>query len=149
FQDYGGNGLPIWVIRGVGLQDFNANNTTTAAIYVDEVYQVSSVMGAVGLFDVEQVEILKGPQGGLSGRNTSGGAVTLRSQRPSLDGNNGYARAGYGSWEAWDFEGAGNFRLTDSAALRVAGNRQVSNDAWQTSLVDQRPHGEKDIWNAR
>src|SRR5690606_7210477 len=42
FQDYGGNGLAIWVIRGVGLQDFNANNTTTAAIYVDDVYQVSS-----------------------------------------------------------------------------------------------------------
>src|SRR5687767_13289412 len=40
FEDYGGHGLPTWVIRGVGLQDFNANNTSTAAVYVDEVYQV-------------------------------------------------------------------------------------------------------------
>ncbi len=90
---------PTWVIRGVGLQDFNANNSTTVAVYIDEVYQVSSVMGAAGLFDAERVEVLKGPQGGFYGRNTSGGAINLRSKRPTLGERDGYASATYGRWE--------------------------------------------------
>jgi iron complex outermembrane receptor protein len=149
FEDYGGHGLPTWVIRGVGLQDFNANNTSTAAVYVDEVYQVSSVMGGVGLFDAERVEVLKGPQGGFYGRNTSGGAVNLRTRRPTLGNANGYANATYSSWETWNMEAASNLTLGDNAALRVAGNRQFSGDAWQTSLVNNKPWGEKDLWNAR
>ena len=76
FDEYG-SGQPTWVIRGVGLADFNANNTPTAAIYVDDVYMTSNVMGGIGLFDLQQVEVLKGPQGALYGRNTSGGAVRV------------------------------------------------------------------------
>jgi iron complex outermembrane receptor protein len=149
FEDYGGHGMPTWVIRGVGLQDFNANNSTTAAVYVDEVYQSSSVMGAAGLFDAERVEVLKGPQGGFYGRNTSGGAINLRTRRPTLGDSAGYANATYSSWETWNLEAASNLSLGERAALRVAGNRQFSDDAWQTSLVDNKPWGEKDVWNAR
>ncbi len=149
FEDYGGHGLPTWVIRGVGLQDFNANNTSTAAVYVDEVYQVSSVMGGVSLFDTERVEVLKGPQGGFYGRNTSGGAINLRTTRPTPGASDGYASATYGSWETWNLEAASNLALGDNTALRVAGNRQFSDDAWQTSLVNNKPWGEKDVWNAR
>ena len=65
FEDHPGAGIPTWIIRGVGLQDFNSNNTPTAGVYLDEGYQVATVMGGAGLFDVEQIEILKGPQGGL------------------------------------------------------------------------------------
>ena len=75
FDDRGA-GQPTWVIRGVGLADFNANNTPTAAIYYDEAYMVSNAMGGIGLYDVERVEVLKGPQGGLYGRNTTGGPPT-------------------------------------------------------------------------
>jgi iron complex outermembrane receptor protein len=56
---------PTWVIRGVGLQDFNPNNTPAASIFVDDIYQTSNVMGGASLFDVDRVEVLKGPQGGL------------------------------------------------------------------------------------
>jgi iron complex outermembrane receptor protein len=83
FEDFPGAGIPTWVIRGVGLQDFNSNNTPAAAVYLDGNYQVSTVMGSAGLFDVQQVEILKGPQGGLYGRNTSGGTVLLNTRRPA------------------------------------------------------------------
>lgn len=65
FEDLPGAGIPTWIIRGVGLQDFNSNNTPTAGIYVDGVYQPATVMGSAALFDVAQVQILKGPQGGL------------------------------------------------------------------------------------
>jgi iron complex outermembrane receptor protein len=83
FEDLPGAGIPTWVIRGVGLQDFNTNNTPTAGVFLDGAYQVSTAMGGAALFDVAQVEILKGPQGGLYGRNTSGGAVLLNTRRAS------------------------------------------------------------------
>ena len=75
-----GAGQPTWIIRGVGLFDFNSNNSPTASIFDDEVYLGSNVLAGLGLFDLERVEVLKGAQGGLYGRNTTGGA-TSRSPR--------------------------------------------------------------------
>ncbi|MDT8398660.1 MAG: TonB-dependent receptor [Pseudomonadales bacterium] len=149
FEDFSGAGLPTWIIRGVGLQDFNTNNTPTAAVYVDEVYQTSTVMGTVGLFDVEQVEVLKGPQGGLYGRNTSGGAVLLKTRRPELQSNSGYTELSYSRWQNLAAEGAVNVGLTDSTALRVSGRSLSSSGAWQKSVVDNKAHGEKDLWDVR
>lgn len=149
FEDFSGAGIPTWVIRGVGLQDFNSNNTPTAAVYVDEVYQTATVMGNVGLFDVEQVEVLKGPQGGLYGRNTSGGAVLLNTRRPTLNGNSGFFNVSYGRWQNLSLEGASNHALSRNTALRVSGRYRSSNDAWQSSLVNHQHHGEKDLWNIR
>ena len=63
-SDARGAGLPTWVIRGAGLEDFNANNTPVSAIFYDEVYMTSNALGGIGLFDVDRVEVLKGPQGG-------------------------------------------------------------------------------------
>ncbi|MES3008792.1 MAG: TonB-dependent receptor [Pseudomonadota bacterium] len=149
FDDYGGQGIPVWVIRGVGLQDFNANNTPTAAVYVDEVYQSSSVQGGSGLFDTERVEVLKGPQGGLYGRNTSGGVVRQLTARASLQEQEGYISLGTGSWDERLLEGAANQPLSDTLAVRIAGRVNRSHDAWQTSLASGRKHGEKDIWDLR
>lgn len=80
---YGGSSNPVITIRGVGLSDFNDNNSSPAGGYVDEVYFVSPPMLAFSLFDVERVEVLKGPQGTLYGRNTTAGAVNFVSQRPT------------------------------------------------------------------
>ena len=135
FDDYGGHGMPVWVIRGVGLQDFNANNTPTAAVYVDEVYQSSSVQGGSGLFDTERVEILKGPQGGLYGRNTSGGVVRQLTTRASLQQQEGYLNLGVGSWDDRLLEGAANQPLSDTVAVRIAGRINRSHDAWQRRRV--------------
>jgi len=148
FDEYG-SGQPTWVIRGVGLQDFNANNTPAAAIYVDDIYMTSNAMGGLGLFDIERIEILKGPQGALYGRNTSGGAVRVMSARPSTEAVDGYVSGSYGRWDEVTFEGAANLPLSDSAALRLAGRWNQSNDAWQKSLSAGEHHGEKDTWAAR
>lgn len=82
---YAGSSNPVITIRGVGLSDFNDNNASPAGGYVDEVYFVSPPMLAFSLFDVERVEILKGPQGTLYGRNTTAGAVNFISRRPTND----------------------------------------------------------------
>lgn len=149
FEDFAGAGIPTWVIRGVGLQDFNSNNTPTAAVYLDEIYQTSTVMGGSALFDVERLEVLKGPQGGLYGRNTSGGAVLLNTRRAELDVREGYVDIGYSRWENWTVEAAGNLPVSESLALRLSGRAEQSSDAWQTSLAGYRHHGEKDSWDMR
>lgn len=149
FEDYGGGGLPIFVIRGVGLQDFNANNTPTAAIYLDEVYRSSSAMAGIGLFDVEQVEVLKGPQGGLYGRNTSGGAVTVKTRRPVLGESSAYARVAHGRWRESSLEAAVNIPLSRQLGIRLSGRAVSSDSAWQKSYVTGQEHGEKDLWDFR
>jgi hypothetical protein len=70
---------PVVTIRGVGLNDFNANNNPTAGVYIDEVFLTSTAMMGFQLFDMERVEVLKGPQGTLYGRNTT--ILCLRSAR--------------------------------------------------------------------
>ena len=145
-----GAGQPAWVIRGVGLADFNSNNTPTAAIHYDDFYLTSNVMGGVATFDVERVEVLKGPQGGLYGRNTTGGAVTITSRRPGLKEWSGYARASYGRWQSWQLEGAVGGPIAEHAGFRIAGQIDKGG-GWQDSLAtpgnDQ--WGDADRWGLR
>lgn len=149
FEDLPGAGIPTWVIRGVGLQDFNTNNTPTAGVFLDGAYQVSTVMGAATLFDVEQAEILKGPQGGLYGRNTSGGAVLLRTRRAELDSREASVELGHGSWNRTTLAGTWNQPVSDQVALRVAARTEQGNDGWQRSLANAAVHGEQDRWDLR
>jgi len=149
--DVRGAGQPTWVIRGVGLADFNANNTPTAAIYYDEYYLPSNVMGGMGLFDIGQVEVLKGPQGGLYGRNSSGGAVRINSRRPTLDeGANGYIKGSYGKWDRHGVEAAFGTDLTDRLAVRIAAMTD-QDGGWQDTLatVWDDDYGDRDFSNLR
>lgn len=137
FDDRGA-GQPTWVIRGVGLADFNSNNTPTAAIYYDEYYLTSNVLGGIGMFDIDRIEILKGPQGGLYGRNTSGGAVRVVSRAPKVgDGTNGYLSGSFGRWDKLSLDGAIGFDIGNSASARLA---LVSHrgGGWQDSLMTSK-----------
>lgn len=145
--DVRGAGQPTWVIRGVGLADFNANNTPTAAIYYDEYYLPSNVMGGIGLFDIDQVEVLKGPQGGLYGRNSSGGAVRINSRRPALhEGTTGYIKGRYGKWDRHGVEAAFGTGLTDTLAVRIAAMTD-QDGGWQDTLATAQDddHGDRDF----
>ncbi|MES2625327.1 MAG: TonB-dependent receptor [Pseudomonadota bacterium] len=149
FEDFPGAGIPTWFIRGVGLQDFNSNNTPTAGVYLDNSYQVATVMGGANLFDVEQIEVLKGPQGGLYGRNTSGGAVILNTKRADLNTSEGYVNAGVASWNRRTLDGAINIPVNEVAAVRLSGNVENSDDGWQKSLYTGKSHGALDRWDIR
>ena len=76
---------PAVTIRGIGLNNFNANNNPTVGIYVDEVFLSSAAMMNLMMMDVERVEVLKGPQGTLYGRNSSGGAINIHSAKPTRE----------------------------------------------------------------
>lgn len=134
FDDRGA-GQPTWVIRGVGLADFNANNTPAAAIYYDEYYLTSNALGGIGLFDVARVEVLKGPQGGLYGRNTSGGAVRVMSRKAEIGEEfNGYIKGSYGRWDRYGLEAAMGGELSDRAAFRISAVTDQGG-GWQDSLA--------------
>ena len=134
YDDRGISSQPTWIIRGVGLADLNANNTPTAAIYHDEFYLTSNIMGGIGMFDIERIEVLKGAQGGLYGRNTTGGAVRVESVKPDLGGANGYATGSYGRYDAWSLEGAVGVPLGERAAVRIAALTNQGG-GYQDSLV--------------
>lgn len=148
--DTRGAGQPAWVIRGVGLADFNSNNTPTAAVHYDDFYLTSNVMGGVATFDLDRIEVLKGPQGGLYGRNTTGGAVAINSRRPELGRTDGYVSASIGRWNQRRLQGAVGAALGDTLAFRLAG--QVNKGGgWQDSLnTPQDDHwGDRDKWALR
>jgi len=143
FEDFPGAGIPTWIIRGVGLQDFNSNNTPAAAVHVDGVYQPSTVMGNAALFDMAQAEILKGPQGGLYGRNTTGGAVLLQSKRADASAQDYALSLTHGSWQQSQADAMANVPVSANAALRIAARIEDGNGGWQRSLVTGDEHGAK------
>lgn len=150
FDDRGA-GQPTWVIRGVGLADFNSNNTPTAAIYYDEFYLTSNVLGGIGMFDIGGVEVLKGPQGGLYGRNTSGGAVRVQSTRPVVGEEfNGYVSGNIGRWDRAGLEGAIGGPVGDNSAFRIAASTDQGG-GWQDSLATpgDDEHGDRDFTAVR
>ena len=100
-------------IRGVGQADFDPAFEPGVGIYIDDVYYSSLTGANFDLLDLDRVEILRGPQGVLGGRNSEGGAVKLYSQKPKGD-DSGSIRATYGSRNLLDFRATGDVALTDT-----------------------------------
>ncbi|MEO1306239.1 MAG: TonB-dependent receptor plug domain-containing protein, partial [Pseudomonadota bacterium] len=149
--DERGAGQPTWVIRGVGLADFNANNTPTASVFDDEVYLGSNVLSGLPLFDLERIEVLKGPQSGLYGRNTTGGAVRYLPVLPEIGADpSGFIEASYGRWDQAGLEAAFGGSVNSAAAFRVSGMWQTGG-GWQDSLATPQDdaHGDLDVFALR
>lgn len=106
-------------IRGVGQFDFNPALEPGVGFYVDDVYYATLTGSILDLLDLDRVEILRGPQGTLSGRNSIGGAVRLFSQRPE-GSNTGSITAAYGSRDRLDLRASGDFNLMEGLDFRFA-----------------------------
>src|SRR5690349_1624806 len=114
-----------FAIRGVGTQNFHRTAQQAVGLYFDEVSQVTPFTSQLGLFDMERIEVLRGPQNTLFGRNTTGGAVNFITRHPDPeDGNNGYINLNLGNFGKLDGEGAVGFALGDHFALRLAAQSQ-------------------------
>ncbi|NHN39895.1 TonB-dependent receptor [Pseudomaricurvus alcaniphilus] len=107
-------------IRGVGSFVATARQENAVAFNVDGVYLQTGAMVSPAMFDIERVEILKGPQGTLYGRNATGGAINFISRAPKLDEFSGYVSTDLGNYDLRRFTGAVNVPLSDTTALRVA-----------------------------
>ncbi len=107
-------------IRGVANNDFTSNVESPVAIYVDETY-ISQMSGAgFLLFDIDRVEILRGPQGTLFGRNATGGLVHYLTVKPNTDEFSGYGNISYGNFNRWKAQGAVNIPMGDMLSARVS-----------------------------
>jgi len=107
-------------IRGVGQADFDPALEPGVGIYIDDVYYPSLTGANFDLLDLDRVEILRGPQGVLGGRNSEGGAVKLFSQKPN-DNDGGSIQAEWGSRNLIEFRGVGNMALIkDTLFLRIS-----------------------------
>ena len=126
------SGTPIFAIRGMGLDDFHVNNNSGVGVYLDGVAANSPVFLHGQLFDTERVEILKGPQGTLYGKNATGGVINYLSRRPT-DQPEGYLTAGYGRWNTLNATGAVSGPLGERTSGRLAANFR-SGDDWQKDL---------------
>lgn len=109
-------------MRGVGQDDSAFTNEPTIGIYVDDVYIGRQIGAMIDLLDVERVEVLRGPQGTLYGRNSTGGAIKFVSNRPDPTEFSARAAVTVGSYDRLDVGGVINVPLIDDTlALRVSG----------------------------
>ncbi len=149
-QNNGGGGAPVVIVRGVGLQSFRINDSPTTAFYVDDVYQTSVASAEWTMFDIDHVEVLKGPQGGLYGRNAIGSAIQIISRRPvPAEGGNGYVSLGFAEFSKSELEAAASFALSDTAAVRVAGRWLESDESPYRSVTGGFEQGGEDRGAAR
>ncbi len=112
---------PRIFIRGVGVNDFNPSTNSAVGIYVDGVYIASPLAQLASFYDLQQVEVLRGPQGTLYGRNTTGGAINVTTKAPS-DSLAADASLDYGRFNAVNFEGGvGGPIAGDKLTARVSG----------------------------
>ena len=121
--------IPQFNVRGIQLYDFGDGNEPPVGFYVDEIYFGTLAGQTVGLFDVERIEILRGPQGTLYGRNTTGGLVHVVSRKPS-EALEASASFQYGSYDQRIFEAGIGGRLGERARARVA-VKYHQDDGWQ------------------
>jgi iron complex outermembrane receptor protein len=118
----GGQGSSSMVafIRGVGQTDFNYALEPGVGIYVDDVYYATLAGSLLDLLDVDRVEVLRGPQGTLAGKNSIGGAIKLFTKKPT--GHGGYLQGTYGGYNRIEVRGAADFTLVeDKLFLRMSG----------------------------
>lgn len=108
-------------VRGVTQSDFSDAIEAPVAVYLDDTYIASQQGQAVATFDVARVEVLKGPQGTLFGRNATGGLVNFITNQPSTDGVSGYAEGTFARFQQTTLEGAINIPLGENLALRTSG----------------------------
>jgi iron complex outermembrane receptor protein len=106
-------------IRGVGQTDFNLALEPGVGIYVNDVYYATLTGSMLDLLDLDRVEVLRGPQGTLAGKNSIGGAIKLFSKEPKGDGT-GYVELTRGSYNRMDARGAADFRITDNLFVRAS-----------------------------
>ncbi len=131
---------PIIAIRGIGLNDYDTNNAGPNGIYVDEVYLSAPASQTFQTFDLEQIEVLKGPQGTLYGRNTSGGAINFVTNKPT-DDYEGYAHFDYSSFNTIHSEAAFGGQIVPGLDGRVALTTNNSDGYMHNELTGHHENG--------
>jgi len=139
----GSNSTLISFIRGVGQQDPLWGFEPGVGLYVDDVYVARPQAAVLDIFDIERIEVLRGPQGSLYGRNTVGGAIKYVTSRLSQDAE-ATIRGAYGSYNQVDLIASGSVPLSDS--FRIGGAfASLTRDGYGSNLNTGAEHYDKDV----
>ncbi|QJR15471.1 TonB-dependent receptor [Usitatibacter palustris] len=122
-----GRAFPRFYIRGFGNSDFDLNASQPVSLVLDDVVQESPLLKGFPMFDVEQIEVVRGPQGTLFGRNSPAGVVKFDSVKPSQLAES-YVNLGLGSFSAANLEGAINAPINAQMAVRLSMQVQHRDD---------------------
>ena len=115
-----GDNVPIFTLRGISLNDYSFNQNAPVAIYLNDVYKGNPAIFGISIYDIDHVEVLRGPQGTLFGKNTTGGAVSFTTHQPEIGADDGYQTIGLGNYRRFDAQGAAGIPINDSLAARFA-----------------------------
>jgi iron complex outermembrane receptor protein len=143
-----GRTFPRFYIRGYGNTDFNSFASQPVSLVYDDVVQENPALKGFPVFDEADVEVLRGPQGTLFGRNTPAGVVKLESAKPVLGQFSGFANASDGTYNTANFTAVVNVPLNDQLAFRASTQGQ-HRDNWVTDNINHTKLEGYDDWAAR
>ena len=132
-----GRTFPRFYIRGLGNTDFDLNANGPVSMVMDDVVLENPILRGFPVFDTERVEVLRGPQGTLFGRNTPAGVIKFESARPTQE-REGYLRASYGRFQTGAVEGALSGALGRDVSARISGLYQTR-DAYVDNVAPGGP----------
>lgn len=138
---------PKIYIRGSGISDFNPSASSGVGVYVDGVYVGSPLAQLSGFYDIARIEVLRGPQGTLYGRNTTGGAINVITNRPSQTAA-GTLSVDYGSYNAINVDAALTGPISDDLSYRLSG-QYVRADGYSRNRLDGNRIGDQNRYAMR
>ncbi|MEZ5656426.1 MAG: TonB-dependent receptor [Sphingobium sp.] len=134
----------VFSIRGIGVIEPDPYAGNTVSIVVDGVPQFFSMGALLDMYDVERVEVLRGPQGTLFGANTTGGVVNVTTARPKGQFG-GYIKGNVGNWDRWDITGSIEAPIVvDTLSIKLAGIH-TQRSGWTTNVWNGKSMGDKNI----
>ncbi|MEM9495002.1 MAG: TonB-dependent receptor [Pseudomonadota bacterium] len=138
----------IYSIRGINSNSFGVGGDNSVGVFVDNVFIGRQSISNIGFLDVDRIEVLKGPQGTLFGRNSTAGVISITSKKPG-DEFEGEGRISYGNLNSLDAFAAVSIPvIQDKFALRVAGQRRREDGAWTNVATGERI-GDQELWSGK
>jgi iron complex outermembrane receptor protein len=131
----GPGGVASIYIRGIGVSEVEKNFDPAVGVVMDGIYIGTMTGGLQRTIDLERVEVLRGPQGTLFGRNTIGGVINLERSKPTME-TGGMIRAGFGDYDTSVIEGIFNLALGDQVGLKLTGAYRDQGEGYYTSTCD-------------